>query len=213
MKTTKTKVAKLPVFKIRAHSHGQCFFAKFGSSKRKYAGDKVSLTNIYGKDERSSANLVTFARVNRDLCRILLTTSHTIGKENVTSLYWLLSFMQDVCLRNIHSSIIRVKTTAKKILEQRLLDIVSLTLFLAICRRKNFAIVSVTIGLCQKNCPCERALRHVAGQRSSPESRFAHKLVSFNAKKWAPAWENQQFGFWPGLTHTRLYSYWGWLEA
>ena len=27
-----------------------------------------------------------------------------------------------------------------------------------------------------------------------------------------PAWENQQFGFWPGLTQTRPYSYWKWLE-
>ena len=25
--------------------------------------------------------------------------------------------------------------------------------------------------------------------------------------------ENQQCGFWPGLTQTRLYSYWRWLEA
>ena len=31
--------------------------------------------------------------------------------------------------------------------------------------------------------------------------------------KWACAWENQQFGFWPGMTQTRLYSYWRWLEA
>ena len=31
--------------------------------------------------------------------------------------------------------------------------------------------------------------------------------------KWACAWENQQFGFWPGLTRTRLYSYWRWLKA
>ena len=30
---------------------------------------------------------------------------------------------------------------------------------------------------------------------------------------WAPAGENQQCGFWPGLTQTRLYSYWRWLEA
>ena len=30
---------------------------------------------------------------------------------------------------------------------------------------------------------------------------------------WAPDWENHQFGFWPGLTQTRLYSYCRWLEA
>ena len=29
----------------------------------------------------------------------------------------------------------------------------------------------------------------------------------------ASSWENQQCGFWPGLTQTRLYSYWRWLEA
>ena len=28
-----------------------------------------------------------------------------------------------------------------------------------------------------------------------------------------PAWEHQHFGFWSGLTQTRLYSYWRWLEA
>ena len=31
--------------------------------------------------------------------------------------------------------------------------------------------------------------------------------------KWTPAWENTQFGSWPGPTQTRLYSYWRWLEA
>ena len=31
--------------------------------------------------------------------------------------------------------------------------------------------------------------------------------------KWAAMWENKQCGFWPGLTQTRLYSYWRWLEA
>ena len=38
---------------------------------------------------------------------------------------------------------------------------------------------------------------------------------SFPRRKfiWAPAWENQQFGFWPGLTQTRLYSHWRWLEV
>ena len=30
---------------------------------------------------------------------------------------------------------------------------------------------------------------------------------------WAATWENQQCGFWPGLTQTRLYSHWRWLEA
>ena len=30
--------------------------------------------------------------------------------------------------------------------------------------------------------------------------------------KWAALWENQR-GFWPGLTQTRLYSHWRWLEA
>ena len=30
---------------------------------------------------------------------------------------------------------------------------------------------------------------------------------------WAATWENQQCGFWPGLTQTRLYCYWRWLEA
>ena len=30
---------------------------------------------------------------------------------------------------------------------------------------------------------------------------------------WAATWENQQCGFWPGLTQTRLYNYWRWLEA
>ena len=30
---------------------------------------------------------------------------------------------------------------------------------------------------------------------------------------WAATWENQQCGFWLGLTQTRLYSYWRWLEA
>ena len=34
-----------------------------------------------------------------------------------------------------------------------------------------------------------------------------------NKDIWAPAWENQQFGFWPDLTQTRLYSNWRWLEA
>ena len=29
----------------------------------------------------------------------------------------------------------------------------------------------------------------------------------------AASWENQQCGFWPGLTQTRLYSYWRWQEA
>ena len=29
----------------------------------------------------------------------------------------------------------------------------------------------------------------------------------------APEWENQQFGFGPGLTQTKLYSYWRWLQA
>ena len=32
-------------------------------------------------------------------------------------------------------------------------------------------------------------------------------------KPWHEAWENQQCGFWPGLTQTRLYSYLRWLEA
>ena len=31
--------------------------------------------------------------------------------------------------------------------------------------------------------------------------------------KWAATWENQQCGFWPGLTQARLYSHWRWLEA
>ena len=31
--------------------------------------------------------------------------------------------------------------------------------------------------------------------------------------KWAATWENQQYGFWPGLTQTRLYRHWSWLEA
>ena len=30
---------------------------------------------------------------------------------------------------------------------------------------------------------------------------------------WAASWENQQCGFWPGLTQTRLYSHWRWLKA
>ena len=30
---------------------------------------------------------------------------------------------------------------------------------------------------------------------------------------WAATWENQQYGFCPGLTQTRLYNYWSWLEA
>ena len=33
------------------------------------------------------------------------------------------------------------------------------------------------------------------------------------SSKWAASWKNQQCGFWPGLTQTRLYSYWRWLEA
>ena len=31
--------------------------------------------------------------------------------------------------------------------------------------------------------------------------------------KWAATRENQQCGFWPGLTQSRLYSHWRWLEA
>ena len=31
--------------------------------------------------------------------------------------------------------------------------------------------------------------------------------------KWAATYENQQCGFWPGLTQTRLYSHWGRLGA
>ena len=30
---------------------------------------------------------------------------------------------------------------------------------------------------------------------------------------WAVTWENQQCGFWQGLTQTRLHSHWRWLEA
>ena len=31
--------------------------------------------------------------------------------------------------------------------------------------------------------------------------------------QWAATWENKQCGFWPGLTQTRLYSHWRWLEV
>ena len=37
--------------------------------------------------------------------------------------------------------------------------------------------------------------------------------LTWTSGKWAATWENQQCGFWPGLTQTRLYSYWRWLEA
>ena len=37
--------------------------------------------------------------------------------------------------------------------------------------------------------------------------------LAISTWKWAPAWENQQFGFWPGLTQARLYSNLRWLEA
>ena len=38
--------------------------------------------------------------------------------------------------------------------------------------------------------------------------------INQNAKMIRPAtWENQECGFWPGLTQTSLYSHWRWLEA
>ena len=46
--------------------------------------------------------------------------------------------------------------------------------------------------------------------------KIVHKLTSKQATHrtiWAATWENQQCGFWPGLTQTRLYSHWRWLEA
>ena len=38
-------------------------------------------------------------------------------------------------------------------------------------------------------------------------------FACFSKHIWAVWWENQQCGFWPGLTQTRLYSHWRWLEA
>ena len=52
-----------------------------------------------------------------------------------------------VCSLSYH---IHVNTTVKKIHYQIFFDIVSLALFVAMCERKLFAIVSVTIGLCQR---------------------------------------------------------------
>ena len=37
--------------------------------------------------------------------------------------------------------------------------------------------------------------------------------IAHQDKMWAPAWENQQCGFWPGLTQTRLCCHWRWLGA
>ena len=39
------------------------------------------------------------------------------------------------------------------------------------------------------------------------------RKVGYHEDIWASTWENQQCGFWPGLTQTRLYSYWRWLET
>ena len=50
---------------------------------RQQTCDKVSLANIYGKDD---LNLLVKRERERDLCRINLTKF--IGVENVTSLYW-----------------------------------------------------------------------------------------------------------------------------
>ena len=40
-----------------------------------------------------------------------------------------------------------------------------------------------------------------------------HHERCWNLINWACAWENQQFGFWPGPTQTGLYSHRRWLEA
>ena len=46
--------------------------------------------------------------------------------------------------------------------------------------------------------------------------KYSRSCITYNATlpyNWAPAFENQQFGFWPDLTQTRLFIYWRWLEA
>ena len=52
----------------------------------------------------------------------------------------------------------------------------------------------------------------------NPEDSFFSRFGSTaahhaNVSIWAATWENQQCGFWPGLTQTRLYSHWRWLES
>ena len=38
-------------------------------------------------------------------------------------------------------------------------------------------------------------------------------LLAIHFSSCSLTWENQQCGLWPGLTQTRLYSHWRWLEA
>ena len=52
----------------------------------------------------------------------------------------------------------------------------------------------------------------------NPEDRFSDVAAQIRQKQhqcnqMSTTWENQQCGFWPGLTQTRLCSYWRWLEA
>ena len=55
--------------------------------------------------------------------------------------------------------------------------------------------------------PGRKSWRPVFWRRGSNNSRLDKEYI------WAPAWETQQFGFWPGLTQTRLYRYWRLVDA